>query len=842
MLGRHDEKPLGRLRGNSPAGAQTRAENERKMMEVPSGRIELRVTERLGIERRNYPVTVGVPFPAGELHSIEQVRVLDCDAREVPCQVARMDLSDWPDGSVKGVRLDFQATMGPEQTALYTLEYGGGPGEAAPATPVGMQEDADTLRVHTGPLEFEISKRSFRLFESVRLNGVEMIDASRPRGFFLTSVEDKVYESGLARSPEVQVESSGPLRASVRIKGAHTAPDGDEFMDFDVRIEAFAGAPFVKVTYGFYNMGRHVELRLVDPFRGSLFRVPYSSVRDIRLKTPLRIEAETEALIPGDRFYVHRVRGDASLYYGWCPRLNNREGLGHILRYKGEDNFLYPGTTQDSSSGCEVVDQGEGRTMQIRYATHEGNFCPMDVEEVLRDEPDGTREVFYLGSPDGWVDISNAQRGAAVFVRLFGMLPPKQVELTSDSVETILWPARAGDLDLGEGSGKSHEMFFLFHEGSGVEQKVDWLCEAFREPLVCAVEPAWIQRTGLLGDIYPVETANRPNFEKRLRHVFEGWIGGSFFESWAGSSPSMMNYPEMALATPVAKGNASNNDGDAVMSLMLQFARTGEPRYFLAARDQARHTMDVDFIRYSPDPLMHEGIHMHSYDHVTAISQPSHVWIEGMLDYYYLTGEPEAIFVCRSVGRHLSRQVFADRLMCYCDEREAGWPLIMFSALYRATSDKGIERAARHVVDMLDAWQDKISGIWLSRWRQEARYNMDGGGFQRAVVFCGLYQWWKATGDEQAREIFRRGIFTFSDEVSEITSFGGRDFINLECLAYAYTMLGDRTCIEKAMRAWRFVTRMGQGEYPVDGGALRSAFPFLQVADELGLVSRDYED
>jgi hypothetical protein len=53
-------------------------------MKASSGRVLLRVTERLGVERSNYPVTVGVPFPAGVLGSVDKVWVLDPDGQEVP--------------------------------------------------------------------------------------------------------------------------------------------------------------------------------------------------------------------------------------------------------------------------------------------------------------------------------------------------------------------------------------------------------------------------------------------------------------------------------------------------------------------------------------------------------------------------------------------------------------------------------------------------------------------------------------------------------------------------------------------------------------------------------------
>ena len=120
-----------------------------------------------------------------------------------------------------------------------------------------------------------------------------------------------------------------------------------------------------------------------------------------------------------------------------------------------------------------------------------------------------------------------------------------------------------GKTTIGDGSGKSHELFFVFHSGTGVEQKIDWVCEGLREPLACAVEPAWLQRCGLLGDIYPAEAARRPNFEKRCRDIAVP-MGG----------PGMMNYPEVTSTTELDKAVTPNNDGDLVLSLILQFART----------------------------------------------------------------------------------------------------------------------------------------------------------------------------------------------------------------------------------------------------------------------------
>ena len=87
--------------------------------------ISLHVEETAGIRRTRYPVNARVPFPQGALARADQVRlVLDGDA--VPAQFAAG--SRWPDGSVQWLTVDFNASIGPEETRSYRLEYGPGRG------------------------------------------------------------------------------------------------------------------------------------------------------------------------------------------------------------------------------------------------------------------------------------------------------------------------------------------------------------------------------------------------------------------------------------------------------------------------------------------------------------------------------------------------------------------------------------------------------------------------------------------------------------------------------------------------------------------------------------------
>ena len=71
---------------------------------------------------QNWPVTSGIPFPKGEIASVKQIRVLNAFGQETPSQIKT--LSQWIDGSIKWILLDFQADVLANETIQYTLEYG----------------------------------------------------------------------------------------------------------------------------------------------------------------------------------------------------------------------------------------------------------------------------------------------------------------------------------------------------------------------------------------------------------------------------------------------------------------------------------------------------------------------------------------------------------------------------------------------------------------------------------------------------------------------------------------------------------------------------------------------
>ncbi|MGQ9663448.1 MAG: RIFT barrel domain-containing protein [Kiritimatiellia bacterium] len=72
--------------------------------------VKLTVEERLGLARRNEPVTSGVPLPKGAVKDTTALRLLDENGKVVPVQFGVANRW-WDDGSIKWLHVDFQPSV-----------------------------------------------------------------------------------------------------------------------------------------------------------------------------------------------------------------------------------------------------------------------------------------------------------------------------------------------------------------------------------------------------------------------------------------------------------------------------------------------------------------------------------------------------------------------------------------------------------------------------------------------------------------------------------------------------------------------------------------------------------
>ena len=172
--------------------------------------LSLHVEETTGIRRtRYYPFDARVPFPQGALARAAQVRLLR-DDEEIPAQFAAG--SRWPDGSVQWLSVDVNASIGPEETQPYRVEYG--PGVSAgdgPGRGLTLIDDTDAGAVQVGRVRF--SKTAAPLLTSVSYRG-EVVGSGR-NGFAVEDTDGMVYALGGAGQASFHVAPAAPVTRHV---------------------------------------------------------------------------------------------------------------------------------------------------------------------------------------------------------------------------------------------------------------------------------------------------------------------------------------------------------------------------------------------------------------------------------------------------------------------------------------------------------------------------------------------------------------------------------------------------------------------------------------------------
>ena len=203
--------------------------------------LSLHVEETTGIRRTRYPVNARVPFPQGALARADQVRLLR-DDEEIPAQFSVG--SRWPDGSAQWLSVDFNASIGPEETQPYRVEYG--PGVSAwdgPGRGLTLIDDTDADAVQVGRVRFSTTAAPW--LTSVSYRG-EVVGSGR-NGFAVEDTDGTVYELGGDTGVTFEVVRGGPIYVELRYSGRVSLADGAE-VPCVVAVEMPNSKSWVKVT------------------------------------------------------------------------------------------------------------------------------------------------------------------------------------------------------------------------------------------------------------------------------------------------------------------------------------------------------------------------------------------------------------------------------------------------------------------------------------------------------------------------------------------------------------------------------------------------------------------
>jgi hypothetical protein len=592
---------------SSPAGGAECSEGgERPAVSVPL------LLDSEGDCPASQPVTAGIPFPRGALRDPNSLR-LSGPSGAVPLQTEV--LARWSDGSVKWLLLDFLADELRDGTNAWPLTPS--PGDETPHTGgrIEATESPDGVVIRTGRAEFHLGRDRLHPFTRVSVSGEELLE--REDGGVLLTGADGRREA--ARVEQVVVESRGPVRATVRLEGQFT---GRARLRFVARLSFYAGTGLVRLDLTVHNpqRARHPGGLWDLGDRGSVL------FRDLSLELRLRSAAESELTWSAD--------GGRS----------TAGGPGPLELY------------QDSSGG---------ENWQSNNHLNRDGRVPVSFRGY-RLRRGGQAQAGLRASPV--VRVRGSGGGVTVAAPEFWQQFPKALEVTDRLLVVRLFPGQFGDLfELQGGEQKTHTVWFDFGApGETSELSLAWA----HRPARPHAAPGWYAATGALPYLEPMPAAPRSSMDTFLSGALDGeqsFIAGREFideYGWRHYGDVYADHEALYYRGTPPVVSHYNNQYDVIYGTILQYLRSGDPRWADLFAPLARHVIDVDIYHTDRDrPAYNGGMFWHTDHYRDAATSAhraysaankragapygggpcnEHNYTTGLLHYHYLTGDPAA--------------------------------------------------------------------------------------------------------------------------------------------------------------------------------------------------------
>jgi hypothetical protein len=570
--------------------------------------VELFLEARQPCRRQCEPVTCGLPLPRYWLSSPAQLEL--CDAQGGPVTLQTRVLERWPDGSIRWLLLDWQATV--DGSASYRLSKS--------PTPTGHSEEGIQIARQSSALVIETGQARFVVGIGLAFpfaGYVPGVGTGEERILANSSLVDEANVGHQARVRTVQVMDDGPLRACVRVVGEWVSAHGRSLAELEAYLHFFAGSATVRLSVTIRNprKARHP---------GGLWD-----------------------LGNGGSIYLR----EAELRFG----LENHDPTA-VIRYSTELDQPF----ESCGPGLEIYqDSSGGQNWQCSNHLNRRHIVP-HCFRGYRVRTEGREQFGLRATPV--VAVESGRHFLAAAVPDFWQNFPKAIEATSASVAVSLFPRQAADLhEIQGGEQKTHEVTVAFGRDRVTAEPLDWC----RTPLLPQATPEWYCPAA---GHYLVPRAQDPNSDylklvdaaidgddtfAHKREVIDEYGWRHFGEIYGdhegvfhrGSRPLVSHY---------------NNQYDAVAGFAYQFLRSGEQRWWQQMRELAAHVIDIDIYHCDRDKTAYNrGLFWHTYHYVDADTGahrsypraagvcgggPSceHNYTTGLMLTHFLTGDPRA--------------------------------------------------------------------------------------------------------------------------------------------------------------------------------------------------------
>lgn len=698
------------------------------------------------------PVVVGVPFPRGMVTDLSQICV--CDANDEPRPTAAKAHVTWPDGSPRWVLLQFLATS----TGRHVVQVDRTP--PAPQQPVSVTQVGARTVIDNGLLQVTLAADGPSPVPSVVAHGEPIIDGDNA---FRLSVDE--HSSAHEQERNVTILHDNPMRARVRIEGAHYDAKENRKVSYRLDVEVWAGWATMRTDYHFINEEPGAD---------------FLPVNRIALECDYTLNSQTQ----------------------------------RTFQQINYSDFYTPRRVTNPDTVAMVSDASRG---------------PVHVEDeaMLLDD---WEYAYYLGAPlvnvQPWLGVTDGSRNVYMTMQHMQQMRPKR--LSSDGANLILevWPSREGTLDLRQGRSRRSVITQCFADAT--DRDAAWINSNLNAPIAdsrATVDATWLAHCAEFDQHRMMDYRQNARLEKHMSRLMRLTFTERMFDygdtpdtgysgtyiPLGGRVPRQAGAPEMEIfyveghgASPWSNTKLfepvwTNNEYDAVYAFCTELMRTGKEAYWPTIRNLVRHNYEVDFVHYSDHRWIHRATPQHSCDHVTSGAIPSHFWTQGLLAYYCLSGDDDALEFAVALGDKIIENFYdpEQREVLWGFTRELGWPVLALSHLVDITGEARFEKLLGELIEFLsnfDLQTSKTINLSGVNPRNSFLGQMAGSFFGYASMIEGIDHYLARCPNEKLEQWFidmLRGLCVEIERAHKQGDVLSPTHMHNVCMSIGYERTGD---------------------------------------------------
>lgn len=632
-----------------------------------------------GIGFSNEYARIGLPFPVGMVRERNGRAFLTVEGREYQTRV----LKQWPDGSVKWALVEFLASPsagGSEKVRLVS-------GVGVSAGRFLAEDRQGRIVIDTGPMQVEIKKTAFNLFDRVVVGGKDIVRTGELRGAVLVDGNGKEFLASSCEDARVTIEENGPVKAAVRVDGGY-CNGRERLLDFTARLFFYKGKSRATVQYTLRNASRK--------------RVEHVFIKSMNLETKLNLDDNAKA-----RVSTHKGEQTLDLRQG---AVNYYQAVSKFPWY-GYGSIFY-------NRGPIAPDKSKNKQ---RAYVQEGYW----VKQGERVTIEGRRSDY---ADIGFLDISDHSGcGVTAGIRYMAGQWPKALKADgSGRVVVSLWPDdNKQGYWIRYGSHTTFEVMYNFHPDAATKPADEMA--RFQYPLAARAPVDWYNRN--VEGIYPLYHFIRFSEESRLADK----LGADYkvgqrkprFRVWRyhyWGEGGFLNQHDFAR---IALGNFIRDDRG--LASAGEYYLSSEAMFHYYADWSVYHSDDYEYNKARFFPKEHND----KANLAKVVFEWEHQHWYGMPLYYYMTGDERIREAILDWGEYVKK--LANPLsLTYM--RVFGTGMFSLAAMYEFTGDVEFMRLAdMNFKRLLDARYDpaKPKATIFIDWERGYVAGGSGSGWSR---------------------------------------------------------------------------------------------------------------